>query len=190
MGDQQKKQKPLPEKSRGRSPKGMFLRCITGIVRFVAIAVTIAALLLLGIMVLPRIFGFYPYVILSSSMEPTIPAGAVAFADTKEDLVKPGDIIAFSHPEDPEIVVVHRVIGVSETGYRTKGDANEAPDGEEIPKEGLIGVNRFHIPWIGYVVQWLTRTGVEWWIVLILGLNIAAELLHKLTKQKRRKKIK
>ena len=122
----------------------------------------------------------------SSSMEPTIHTGAVAFIDQREEDIQVGDIIAFHHPSDEEIVVVHRVIEVGEDSFRTKGDANEAPDSEEIPLTCLIGRFRFSIPYLGYVISEVTLPRLEWGIALILGLNIAAELLHRATKRKRR----
>ena len=173
---------------RSRPIVGKGLRITAGIVRVCAAVVTIVALLFLGLMVLPRIAGLYPYVILSSSMEPTINAGAVAFVDRKADRAAVGEIIAFFHPEDEEVVVIHRVIGISENGYYTKGDGNEVMDSEELPREKLIGVSRFTVPWLGYVVSEITGISLAWVIALILALNIAAELLRKLTKKKRRKR--
>ena len=166
------------------------LKIAAAIVRTIAWIVTLAALLLLSVMVIPRVVGLYPYVIQSSSMEPTIHTGAVAFVDQREEDIQVGDIIAFHHPNDEEIVVVHRVVEIHENEFRTKGDANEAPDSEEIPLTNLVGRHRFSIPYLGYVVSEVTLPRLEWGIALILGLNIAAELLHRATKRKRRNIIK
>ena len=159
------------------------LKLATAIVRTIAWIVTLAALLLLSVMVIPRVVGLYPYVIQSSSMEPTIHTGAVAFIDQREEDIQVGDIIAFHHPSDEEIVVVHRVVGTQKDCIRTQGDANEAPDSEEIPLTNLVGRYRFSIPYLGYVVSEITLPRLEWGIALILGLNIAAEILHKVSKK-------
>ena len=166
------------------------LKIAAAIVRTIAWIVTLAALLLLSVMVIPRVVGLYPYVIQSSSMEPTIHTGAVAFIDQREEDIQVGDIIAFHHPSDEEIVVVHRVVEIHESQFRTQGDANEAPDSEEISLTNLVGRYRFSIPYLGYVVSEVTLPRLEWGIALILGLNITAELLHRATKRKRRNIIK
>ena len=163
------------------------LKITAGIVRTVAWIVTLAALLLLSVMVIPRIVGFYPYVIQSGSMEPTIHAGAVAFIDQRADEVQTGDIVAFRHPEDEEIVVVHRVVETYENGFLTQGDANEAPDSEEIPLACLMGRFRFSIPYLGYVVSEITLPRLEWGIAVILGLNVAAEVLRKIERKGKKK---
>ncbi|RLG77306.1 MAG: signal peptidase I, partial [Thermoprotei archaeon] len=61
-----------------------------------------------------------------------------------------GDIIAYASAAGP---IIHRVVSiVVEDGnvtYRTKGDANNAPDPFIITKEAVIGELRFRIPYIG-----------------------------------------
>ena len=163
------------------------LKITAGIVRTVAWIVTLAALLLLSVMVISRIVGLYPYVIQSGSMEPTIHAGAVAFIDQRADEVQIGDIVAFRHPEDEEIVVVHRVVETHEDSFLTQGDANETPDSAEIPMACLVGRYKFSIPWLGYLVSEITLPRLEWGIAVILGLNIAAEVLHKIERKGKKK---
>ena len=169
------------KKHRGRKA----LKLTAAIVRTIAWIVTLAALLLLSVMIIPRVAGLYPYVIQSGSMEPTIHAGSVAFIDQRADEVQIGDIVAFRHPEDQEIVVVHRVVEIYEDSFLTQGDANEASDSEEIPLSCLVGRFRFSIPYLGFVVSEITLPRLEWGIAVILGLNIAAELLHRATKRKK-----
>ena len=137
------------------------LKLAAAIVRTIAWIVTLAALLLLSVMVIPRVVGLYPYVIQSASMEPTIHTGAVAFIDQREEDIQVGDIIAFHHPNDEEIVVVHRVVEIHENQFRTQGDANEAPDSEEISLTNLVGRYRFSIPYLGYVVSEITLPRLE-----------------------------
>ena len=75
------------------------------------------------------------------------------------------------------------MVEIHESQFRTQGDANEAPDSEEIPLTNLVGRYRFSIPYLGYVVSEITLPRLEWGIALILGLNIAAEILHKVSKK-------
>jgi signal peptidase len=69
-------------------------------------------------------------VIMTGSMEPTIPVGSiVTIKKVNPEYVKVGDIITFKAGES---TVMHRVIDkIVENGsyyFRTKGDANEVPD--------------------------------------------------------------
>lgn len=109
------------------------------------------------LIVLPMIFSIKPYVVLSGSMEPSIPTGALVFVDTKfpVDLLKPSDIIAF-HLDD-NTVVTHRIQDKTSTGFVTKGDANSTADWNEVPISKVIGKSIFAVPKLGFFLS-LTRT--------------------------------
>ncbi len=73
------------------------------------------------------LFGYTYLYVETGSMENTIPTGSfilVQRVDGKE--VAAGDIITFVCPDETSAVygrlITHRVVGVSENGYRTKGD--------------------------------------------------------------------
>lgn len=62
------------------------------------------------------------------SMSPTLQDGDLLAITVGIDRpVCPGDVIAFRHPLDSEIMV-HRLIATTPTGMITKGDGNGAPD--------------------------------------------------------------
>ncbi len=60
---------------------------------------------------------------------------------------------------DARGVATHRVISVDAEGrcFYTQGDANDTPDGEPVPFDNLLGVPRFSLPLLGYLVR-LLRT--------------------------------
>ena len=141
----------------------------------------IGALVLAAILILPTLLGYERYVIVSGSMEPTIPVGAVIYDEVVPvDDIETGDIITFVPPpeygiDDP---VTHRVVEVSIAGentshpgarlFRTKGDANEDPDAWKMVLDGPEQARYVrHIPYVGYVYMALR---VRWVQVLIIGL--------------------
>src|SRR5207342_3785922 len=125
-------------------------------------------------MVLPTLLGYELYVIVSGSMEPTIPVGAVVYDEVVPvDDLEPGDVITFVPPpeygiDDP---VTHRIIKISIAGentshpgarlFQTKGDANNDPDAWEMVLNGPEQARYVrHIPYVGYVymalhVRWV-----------------------------------
>ncbi len=120
----------------------------------------------------------------SGSMEPAIPVGSVVVVEPVDSAaVNYGDVITFNSPENPTLVVTHRVIEVSGPPevrvFRTKGDANDDADLVPVPAEEVLGQVRFHLPYLGYLAQHIrTRQG---WIYLVLipgGMLIFLELIH------------
>lgn len=98
-----------------------------------AVVVVGLAVLLVGV----RLVGLTPYVVLSGSMEPTYPTGALIYVKD----VKVGDPITFVLNEELT-VATHRVIEVNTADgwFRTQGDDNDSPDGSPVLFENLIGV--------------------------------------------------
>ena len=131
-------------------------RWIKWLVNTVLVLVILALLLLL---VVPLYFQQRAAVVLSSSMEPTLPRGALAFtmAIAPEE-VKVGDIIAFSPEEGSDITTSHRVIKIittdGELSFQTKGDANEDLDPWPVPADYVRGKVVFHIPRLGRITNY------------------------------------
>lgn len=111
------------------------------------------ALSILG-MLLPSLFASNLAVVLSASMAPGMPVGALALVvAVKPTEVRVGDIVAFSPPWDQDVTVSHRVIEVidePELSFVTRGDANEEPDVVPIPAASISGKVLFDIPMVGY----------------------------------------
>ncbi len=94
-------------------------------------------------------------VVLSGSMEPKIHTGSVVFIKpTKE--YKINDIITFNEAEK-KTPITHRIVEMRSLEgnifYKTKGDANNAPDNKEIGKDQVVGKVLFTLPYLGYAVD-------------------------------------
>ena len=119
----------------------------------VLVLVCVFAFLLVGV----RIFGLQPYTVLSGSMEPEYHVGSLIYvrdAELSELLVD----VPITYRMSNGVVVTHRIIEVlvnennpTDVSFRTKGDANDDPDGEPVPFSRVIGRPVFTVPLIGYV---------------------------------------
>ncbi len=95
------------------------------------------------------------YVVVSGSMEPTIPVGSIAFMMpfTDYDI---GDVISFKRGNE---VITHRIVQkmVKPTGteYQTKGDANKQPDEQLVNEEQIIGKGVFQVLYAGRIFFFL-----------------------------------
>jgi signal peptidase len=119
----------------------------------IILLMTAAALTFLA----PR-FGWSVDAVFSGSMEPELKVGAVVITrpvDAEE--IKTGDIITFYSPLSEQLTS-HRVIAVeqgSSLHFSTKGDANKDADPFTLPPENVVGKVCFHIPYFGYVAQFV-----------------------------------
>lgn len=134
----------------------------------------IVVLVLSGVIVWfagPRLLGWQPLVVLTGSMEPTLPLGSVAFTEPlPAQEVRVGDVVTFRHPDGGPDMVTHRVVEVLEgppVSFRTKGDANEILDTWVVPAANVVGIVRHNIPYMGYVTSFV-RTPLGF--LLFLGL--------------------
>ncbi|QKY19149.1 signal peptidase I [Halolamina sp. CBA1230] len=106
----------------------------------VAVALIVASLLLGQVLGTPVLLGYVE----TGSMEPTLEPGDgfVAIPDAVAGDVEEGDVIVFRAEElQGGGLTTHRVVGETERGYVTQGDANPFTDqdGDEPPvKEGQI----------------------------------------------------
>lgn len=122
-------------------------------------AVVLLAIALAGV----RLFGLQVYTVLSGSMEPAYPVGALLY-DKKVDpaQLRPGDVITFMLDEDT--IVTHRIVEVvpdeedpSVIRFRTKGDANAAEDGSLVHYKNVLGTPVFTIPKLGYFANFVQQ---------------------------------
>lgn len=120
-------------------------------------------------MIQPTVLGYSSAVVVSGSM-----SGAIEVNDlvvTKRcDGYAVGDIIMFRSGGSS---VTHRIVAVTEEGYVTKGDANNAPDGEIVTPEAVVGRVILVIPRFGLVVGFLqTPQGMLGVSVLVLLIGL------------------
>jgi signal peptidase len=128
---------------------------------------------------LPVLIGFRSFVVMSGSMEPAIRVGDVVVTSPASPLgLRPGDVVTFKDPTVPGRLITHRVLRLSaRTGsvsVVTKGDANHSVEQWSIPANGRLGIVRYRIPKLGYLLVWLRRpAGRLAFIVLpALGLGL------------------
>ncbi len=97
---------------------------------------------------------FCAYVVLSGSMEPKIPTGAVIVVDGRRNEWNPGEVITYRRGN---MVVTHRIVEKTEDGYRTKGDANEEEDAGTVRGDQVVGNVIAVLPWMGYGIVWIRQ---------------------------------
>jgi signal peptidase len=140
-----------------------FMKKIGKIFKY-AINTVLVLLVLLGVFV---VFSFVPFpgnykvfTVQSGSMEPTIKTGSLIFVKPEADY-NIGDIVT-RRTEDPKITITHRIVSKEEIqgkiAFETKGDANDAPDGEKFTAEGIVGKEIVKIPYLGYPVGYAKTT--------------------------------
>jgi signal peptidase len=128
------------------------------------------------LVLLPAVFSSSLAMVYSGSMAPVMPVGALAWMKSVDPAqIKVGDIIAFNPPwNEPDVTVSHRVIEVVEgetISFRTKGDANDAPDLDTIPVDHVLARVEFNIPNLGFVMGHVEEYTGNWYgLVLLIGL--------------------
>lgn len=108
-----------------------------------------------------RLAGLQVYTVLSGSMEPTYPTGSLIYVKKIDPAtIVPGQPITFAL--DESTVATHRVIEVLADpadpfcpSFRTKGDANNAADGNLVQSANVLGTPIFTIPYLGYVASYI-----------------------------------
>lgn len=107
-------------------------------------------------------FGVKPLVVLSGSMEPTLPVGSVVFARTVEAAaVAPGDIVTTDRGRNLGLVT-HRVVSLTSVGEGyydmvMRGDANTSDDPRPY-RVREVGQYVAHVPAVGMVAMALRTT--------------------------------
>ena len=159
----------------------------------------VLVLLIALLMILPSLLGFHRYVITSGSMEPAIPTGSVVYdKDFPVADLEVGDVITFVPPPeyDIETPVTHRIVEISAAPedqkekaaagrlFRTKGDANEARDPWlmvlDQPTQDRV---EHHVPYMGYVYQWLNKRWVQLLAIGLPALAIAVVIARALWRE-------
>ena len=132
------------------------LKKVWNILTWLLVLLTVTlAVLLVGV----RVIGLTPYVILSGSMEPTYMTGGIIYVKTTTpEQIEVGDPITFVM-NDNLVIATHRVVDINEAErfFTTKGDANDSVDGAPVRFENLVGKPILHLPYLGYISNFLTN---------------------------------
>jgi signal peptidase len=157
-----------------------------GVLDAFLIMIIISAVVLL---LTPRLMGANLLVVVSQSMEPTIPMGSivVSYPQVLNEEIKVGDVITFSVADmgGEAVFVTHRVVEAirnsADVRYRTQGDGVNEPDLVLVAPNQIVGRMWFNLPLVGYLVSfirtplgYLTLVGLpallfifhEWWEIL------------------------
>lgn len=123
------------------------------------------------------VMGLRSFVVLTGSMEPTIPQGSILFTQSRTNYSK-GDVVAFLTNGR---TVTHRIIKVEGKGdkrqFFTQGDANNTIDSDPIIAKDVIGKSVFSLPYLGKAVFFMrTLPGFIAIIIFPSVLFIASEL--------------
>jgi len=124
------------------------------------------------------IFGMRSFIILTGSMEPTIPVGSVVYVKTAPTY-DVGDIIAFTNKSGQ--TVTHRLAGTETKNnikyLKTKGDANKSEDADLLTQDKVIGKTVLSVPYIGRIIAFFkTVPGFVTLIVVPTVLFVLFEL--------------
>jgi signal peptidase I len=147
--------------------------------RWAAGAALLAAVIVAMLVLLPSVFGWQRYAIVSGSMTGTYDRGSLVLDEVVPvaDL-RVGDVITYMPPARDHLIT-HRIasIGTDASGarvFRTKGDANPVADAWTFrldnPTQARV---RFGVPYAGHVLSALGRRDVRTLIIALPAILIA-----------------
>lgn len=113
----------------------------------------------------PTVFGYSVAVVASGSMEPALSVDDMIL-NHAQDEYGVGDIITFAKGSS---LTTHRIVAVTEEGYRTQGDANNAADPDPVAPQEVVGRVVGHLPGIGGLLAAL-KTPLGMTLLLFVGL--------------------
>ena len=106
---------------------------------------------------IPPLLGYQRFVVVGGSMEPTIHRGSVIFDELVpvEDL-RPGDVITYvppgHHSPSTHRIIARELDPQGSWRFRTKGDANAAPDAQTFVLERPVQARvALAIPYVGHL---------------------------------------
>ncbi|GAB4071014.1 hypothetical protein GCM10028777_37890 [Angustibacter speluncae] len=135
----------------------------------------LVVLLLAATMLLPRAFGLDPLVVTSGSMSPTVDPGAVVLVGAPTRELAEDDVVTFR--DGTGGLTTHRIASVLHDAdgtpvLVTRGDANEDADPSPLAAEAVVGVARFAVPHVGYLVQSASTPAGIGVLLALVGLSL------------------
>lgn len=139
------------------------------------------------------VFGFSVFRVVSDSMEPAIPVGALILShETDIEKIEVGDIICFRSYESymNNQIVTHRVVGITEQNgdiaLRTRGDSNNSEDGFFVTRNNLVGKVILHTEEGSFITNAYSvlTSGVGFFTLIVIPvLLITVYILHEYIKK-------
>jgi len=140
------------------------------LILFVALPLVVFTLITTRTDLIP---GIKSFVVLSGSMQPTLPVGSVVYVQQAQQYEK-GDVVSFSN--DAGQTVTHRIVKKTEDGFVTKGDANDTEDQAVVSQSSIIGKSVFSVPYAGQIINFVrTPTGFVAFIIVPTVIFILSE---------------
>ena len=133
----------------------------------------------------PNIFGFKPFIVLSGSMESKINVGDLVFVkEVNPSKLQVGDIIAFRDSEN--IVTTHRIVDIetkdNELCFVTKGDANNANDDGIVYSNMVEGKYQTKIAKLGNAILFIQQP--VGFVIMLMAISIICLLVYSCQSKK------
>jgi len=127
---------------------------------YIFIAIIVGIAVLLAVSLFPISGNYKVKVVLSGSMDPAIKKGSIVVIKPV-DLYKIDDVITFGKDTRTDIPITHRIVESHAVNgkmlYKTKGDANNDVDLEEVRESKVIGKVLFSVPYLGYLIDFAKK---------------------------------
>ncbi|MFH1990533.1 MAG: signal peptidase I [Patescibacteria group bacterium] len=126
---------------------------------WVILGFLLAVLIFILIPLLPIENNYSLKMVLSGSMSPAIKTGSVVAVKPAHSTgsgqadYKIGDIITFKKGEGEKNILTHRIIGQTEQGFITQGDANNVADANLVKEEAILGKVVLTVPYAAYAAN-------------------------------------
>jgi signal peptidase len=148
------------------------------------------ALAAIAVTFLPGLMGYQRYVLIGSSMEPTIHRGSLVFDEVVPVArLRKGDVITYVPPGRTQ-PVTHRIISVKHPKkargpvFRTQGDNNAAPDMRPFQLDRATQARySFAVPYLGWVFVALGTPQLRLILLVAPALLIALAMLARLWRE-------
>lgn len=131
---------------------------LSKILNILATLIIVLIIVVCGAIMVPKVFGYEVYGILSGSMLPDYPIGSLVYVQHEDAKnIEVGDVITFDMAADSDVVATHRVVAINEDeeSFVTKGDNNDTVDSNPVSFQRLIGKVVLCIPMLGYIADFL-----------------------------------
>jgi signal peptidase len=127
-----------------------------------------------------KIFRFQPYIIVTESMEPMFNVNDMIIASTFDiEEAEVGDVITFKADIDyngTKEIVTHYIYEIDRSGSEAiiktnrhfNSDETVTPDTWLIPESDVIGSYSAHIPYIGYLIDFVTSI----YGIVVISINV------------------
>jgi signal peptidase len=156
---------------------------------FLAFLAVIALLLIVSSF--PITGNFRVLVVKSGSMQPALKTGSIVVIKPAQQY-KVGDIITYQY--EPDLLITHRIYQIKkekgQTAYIVKGDANNAPDPDEVNPKKVLGKVWFSLPYLGYAVDEAKKPIGFIFIIVIPAAIIIFDEVKKIIEEIKRMKMR